>query len=115
MALEKIKIHLESITKDVKDISQIEFDLLKVRVIKSLSLKYSDILSALIIQIIIAISFFLLTITAALFLGDLFGKMYLGFAAITFFYFTIILVLIVFKKYLLRRPIRNSFIKNIFE
>lgn len=115
MALEKIKIHLESITQDVKEISQIELELLKVKIVKLISLKYSEILSALIIHIISGIAFFLLTITLALYLGDVLGKMYLGFAAITFLYFVIIVLLVLFKKYLLKRPIRNAFIKNIFE
>ncbi len=115
MNLQNIKIHLDSISADVKDISQLELELIKVRAVKYASTKYSDIVGALVIYILVGITFFLSTITVALYLGYMLGKIYLGFGIISLFYLFILLLLVLFKKPLLRRPIRNSFIKNIFE
>jgi len=81
--------------------------------------KFSDISSNLIswsLVLSVAILFFtMLNISIALYLGDLFGKLYLGFLAVTAFYALITLIFIIIRKSVVKRTVANNIISAFID
>lgn len=113
MSSEKVKTYINNVTDDLKDIAELELELVKVKTVKKLGLKGSAVLSKLVLIILFSTTVFLFMITLALYLGELLGKWYLGFAAITLIYLFLYVLLVIFKEALLKKPICNSIIKSI--
>lgn len=114
MSSEKVKTYIDNVTNDLKDIAQLELELVKVRTAKTIGLKGSEVLSKLVLILLLLAAFFLSMITLALYLGDLLGEWYLGFGIVSVAYLFLFTLLVIFKRTLLKKPICNSIIKNIF-
>lgn len=114
MSSEKVKTYIDNVADDLRDIAQLELELLKVKATKTVGLKGSEVLSKLILIIMFSTMLFLSMVTLALYLGELLGKWYLGFGVISLAYLLLFLIFAVFKQTLLKKPICNSIIKNIF-
>ena len=75
----------------------------------------SDMASGLVIVVILVLIFVNLNIGLALFLGDLLGKMYLGFLAVSGLYMCFGLLVYFFRNAWIKKPINNLVIKNLLK
>ena len=75
----------------------------------------SDMASGLAIVVILVLIFVNLNIGIALFLGDLFGKMYLGFLAVSGLYICFGLLVYFFRTSWIKRPVNNLVINNLLK
>jgi hypothetical protein len=68
------------------------------------------------IVVIFAVLFFLiLNIGVALWLGDLLGKSYYGFFAVSGFYAVLALFFFIFRDQMIKKPLNNSIINQVLE
>lgn len=84
-------------------------DLLKLKAISNTANVLSTVLFKLVFYIAVLVAIMLFNIAVALWLGDLVGKLYLGFLIVTAFYILVALVLNYFPN-LIKSPVKDSFI-----
>jgi hypothetical protein len=81
--------------------------------------KSSDVVSTMVswlIVILFAIMFFtLLNIALALWLGGLLGYSWYGFFTVAGFYGLLMLVFLIFRKKLIKKPVNNSIVKQLLD
>lgn len=103
---------IEPLFDRVKEYSKSSIELIKLKTID----KSSDFLSNLIFRMTISVFLLLgilsLNIAVALWLGDLFGKTYLGFFSVTAFYLLVAFILFLFRKKI-KMNISNSIITSL--
>ncbi len=75
----------------------------------------SDMTSGFVIGVIVILVFVNLNIGVALFLGDLFGKMYLGFLAVSGFYACFGLLAYFFRATWIKEPVNDLIINNMLK
>ena len=75
----------------------------------------SDMTSGFVIGIIVILVFVNLNIGIALFIGDLLGKMYLGFLAVSGFYACFGLLAYFFRAAWIKEPVNNLIINNMLK
>ena len=75
----------------------------------------SDMTSGFVIGVIVILIFVNLNIGIALFLGDLFGKMYQGFLAVSGFYTCFGLLAYFFRIAWIKKPVNDMIINNIMK
>ncbi len=71
--------------------------------------------SKLILAVLLLLGILFLSTTLALFLGELFGRLSLGFATVGGFYVLLFLILALLRGPLIQKPITNGIIKRIFK
>ncbi|MEI6140249.1 MAG: hypothetical protein WCP85_13360 [Mariniphaga sp.] len=75
----------------------------------------SDMASGLTMVVILILVFVNLNIGIALFLGDLFGKIYLGFLAVSGLYGCFGLLIYFFRAAWIKKPVNNLIINNLLK
>lgn len=90
-------------------------DMVKLEVVEKSSEIVSSLITNLVVAILAFIGVLLLSLTAALFLGQLWGDYALGFLAITVFYTMICIVLVVFRRQLVTNPVVSHIISLVYE
>ncbi|WP_372774842.1 hypothetical protein [Mangrovibacterium sp.] len=94
---------------------QTTLHLLKLRTLDKTSDVLSNIVSWLPVILAALIFFLILNIGIGLWLGEFLGKMYYGFFAVSGFYCLITIILLIFRKPLLKHPMTNSIINQILK
>lgn len=92
---------------------QTTLKLMKLKTLDKTSDVLSNIVSWLPVFIMALLFFIILNIGLAIWLGEIFGKIYFGFFAVAGFYALITLVCWMFRKPLLKNPIDNSIINQV--
>ena len=73
----------------------------------------SKVVSGFVILILLILLFVNLNIAVALLIGELLGKMWLGFTILAGFYGVICLIVYLFRDRLIKRPVSNSIIREL--
>lgn len=106
---------IESLIEKGEQYGKTTIELLKLKTLD----KSADVASTLIswsIVIVFAVLFFLiLNIGVALWIGELLGKSYYGFFAVSGFYALLALIFAIFRKQFIKRPVNNSIITQVLE
>jgi hypothetical protein len=106
---------IESLLEKAETYAKTNADLYKLKLID----KSADLLSTLAERFIFVKAFSLITIMislgAALWIGELVGKMYSGFIIVAFFYILITGLLYSFRKSLIKTPINNAIITEMLK
>lgn len=106
---------IESLIEKGEQYGKTTIELLKLKTLD----KSADVVSTLIswsIVIIFAVLFFLiLNIGVALWIGELMGKSYYGFFAVSGFYALLGIIFSIFRKQLVKNPVNNSIITQVLE
>jgi len=110
--MEKQPNTLRALFEDAGDHLETRMELLKLQAIDKSSEITSSIVSGVTIVVIIIFGVFILNVGLALWIGELLGKMYLGFFIVAGFYVLIALILHLFRHSLLKDPISNMIIKK---
>ena len=102
---ENISDNLREIYDEVRNIADTRIDLFKLDMVEKLSKLIYLILLVLVILIIVSIILIFLSLTAAVFLGNLFGSASVGYMIITGFYILLFLIFLAYRKRWLLNPI----------
>lgn len=111
--MEKEQGKFEQLFHDAYDYIDAKQQLLKLQLVEKTSRVAAGILSFIIIMPFFILAFLFISFSLAQVFAELWGHQWLGYLSITLIYLFIGLVLVVFRKKLLIRPIMNKFIKQI--
>lgn len=106
---------IETLIEKGEQYGKTTIELLKLKTLD----KSADVVSTLIswtIVIVFAVLFFLImNIGIALWLGEMLGKSYYGFFAVSGFYAILVIVFWIFRKQWVKDPINNSIVTQVLE
>lgn len=106
---------LEELSDDVQQYLLLNLEILKFETINLISIVGSSVISSLIIGLSAFLFIVTLSIGLGFYLSALLGDSYSGFAIIAAFYFLLTIILIVGRKKMIEKPLRNKIIKKILE
>jgi hypothetical protein len=89
---------------------KISAEVFKLKIIKKVSEVVSDLTSSFVVIVFATLFFLIFNIGVSLWLGELFGKMYLGFFTVAAFYLLSGILLYIFRRAWIKIPIRNAII-----
>lgn len=98
-----------------EDYSKTSIELFKLQAVN----KYAEVFSIVTSKIIIALiaSFFAicLNIAVALWIGEMLGKTYYGFFIIAGFYFSVAIIVYLYRKLWIEEPVRDTIVDKMME
>ena len=101
---------IETLFEKADDYSKTSFEVLQLTTISKSARAISLLMAKLIIAAVITLFAIIINIGVALWLGELLGKVYYGFFIIAGFYALITVLLIIFSKNLIIKPVSNAVI-----
>lgn len=104
---------IEDIIDDLKQYINTNLELLKLEATGRSSDMGAGLISSFIIGMIGFIFVLLVSLGIAYYLSDIFGNAYIGFVIVAGFYLLIWLILILGKKKLLEKPLRDIIVRKI--
>ena len=113
--MEDQKTPVEILLDRTEAYAKTSIKLFKYKATQKVAELVSDMTSGFVIGVIVILVFVNLNIGIALFLGDLLGKMYLGFLSVSGFYAWFGLLVYFFRAAWIKEPINNSIINNILQ
>ena len=106
---------LHKLINDAIKYFELKWEYFKLDIIETLALLYTRIFSLLLWWIIIPVFLLFVFIGLALYLGTLWGKIYLGFFAVAGIILILALLFILLRRPLITNPLINVFITAMFE
>lgn len=106
---------LEDITDSLKEYLLLNFEILKLEATEHITEIGASFTAILLIGISIFMFVFTLSIGLGFYISALLGNAYSGFAIIAAFYFLLVIVLIIGRKKLIEKPMRDKFIQKILK
>jgi len=104
---------LEKLIQNFERMTSVAVLLIKLKILKLFSQVVSRVLAKLVLIIIFLLSLLCLTIGVAMMLGELLGKLYLGFLCVCGFYLIIGIILAFKSKPWLENPIGNMIVRKV--
>ncbi|MDD3004907.1 hypothetical protein [Flavobacterium sp.] len=108
-------ILIEVLFEKVESYLKTTLELYRLKAIDKITDLFATIVSSLIIAVIVALFFMLISVGLALYLGELLGKDYYGFFALGGFYALVALVFAMKRKVWLENRLNDYIIKQIFK
>jgi hypothetical protein len=105
---------LEELTESLKSYITTNYELIKLQTIERSTVIVADLLSNLLVGLVVFLFVFFLSICAGFYLSARLGDSYSGFAIVTGFYLLVSLILLLVRKKLVERPLRDKIIRKIF-
>ncbi|PIZ06416.1 MAG: hypothetical protein COY57_02090 [Flavobacteriales bacterium CG_4_10_14_0_8_um_filter_32_5] len=105
---------MESLFERVEDFGKTSFELYKLKTISKTTEVVSTFVSRGSVVIVLSMFLIFVSIGLALWLGDLFGKPYLGFFCVAAFYIVLGGVLYYFLHQYIKKQVSNSIISEVF-
>ena len=106
---------IESLIERGEQYGKTTLELLKLKTLDKSADVASNLVSWLIVVIFAVLFFLILNIGVALWIGELLGKSYYGFFAVSGFYLLLALVFGIFRKQLIKNPVNESIISQVLE
>lgn len=103
---------VETLIEKIEDYSKTSFELYKCQAVAGAAGFLSNVASKLIISVIAVLFLILLSIGAALWMGELLNEPYYGFFVVSLFYLLIGLLVYLFRNDWLKTPISNKIIRR---
>ncbi len=103
---------IQELTDNLKSYISTSYEIHKLEVIGRSSIIGSGLISKLIITLVIFLFLFFISLWAGLFVSAHYGDNYSGFIYVAGFYFLVGIVLILGRKKLIQRPIRDKIIRE---
>jgi hypothetical protein len=105
---------IEVLTQHLKVYANTSYDLIKLQATERTSVIGSGMISGLLVGLAGILFIFFLSTGAGFYLSEVLGNNYSGFGIIGAFYFILFIVLIIGRKKLIEKPMRNVIIRKIF-
>jgi hypothetical protein len=106
---------IASLFERVEDLSKTSIKLYKLNLIDTSAAVVSSMVAGLAIFSIVALSFLIMNIGLALWIGKLLVEPFYGFFIIGGFYALLAIVLFIFKNQWIKNPLSNSIIRKMLE
>jgi hypothetical protein len=106
---------LESLLDKASDYGKTSFELIKLKTLDKTTDAVSSVVPHSIVVILISTFVIFLNLGIALFLGDLFGKMYFGFFAVAAFYILAGVIIHFFLHAQIKKVVADYFIKQVLK
>jgi hypothetical protein len=106
---------IDSLLEKGEQYGKTTIELLKLKTLDKSSDVASNLISWLIVFVFAVLFFLILNIGVALWIGELLGKSYYGFFAVSGFYALLALIFGIFRKQLVKNPLQNSIIEQVLE
>jgi hypothetical protein len=106
---------LESLLDKASDYGKTSFELIKLKTLDKITNAVSSVVPHSIVVILISTFVIFLNLGIALFLGDLFGKMYFGFFAVAAFYILAGVIIHFFLHTQIKKMVADYFIKQVLK
>jgi hypothetical protein len=106
---------IESLIEKGEQYGKTTIELLKLKTLDKSADVTSNLVSWLIVVIFAVLFFLILNIGVALWIGELLGKSYYGFFAVSGFYLLLALIFAIFRKQLIKKPLNESIISQVLE
>lgn len=104
---------IDVLFEKTKDYVETRADLFKLKAIKKTAEVGSSLVSNIIVAVVFSCFFIFLNIALGLWLGDLTGKVYLGFFILAAFYLIVGLLIYFNREKIINSPIADSIIKKM--
>jgi hypothetical protein len=101
--------------RDFTKYIELKIDVFKLEFIKAFSNIYTKIITIWVVLLVALIVFSFMLVGLALYLGQLWGKPYLGFFTVAGIFFLIALIFILLRRVFLTNPIIKTFVETLFE
>lgn len=101
--------------KDVYQYIQHQLDLIKLQITENTSRTIAAIITGIILLGLVSLFFIFISIALIIFLGQITGKLYLGFLIVAGIYLFFILFLFLMRRSLIERPILRTVAKIFFD
>ncbi|MCX6301432.1 MAG: phage holin family protein [Bacteroidia bacterium] len=105
---------IENIKKDIQEYIEVKLDLFKLQSAENISRVVSNVVVAVIALLLGSLVLFLLSFAAGYFMASLLHSNELGFLCVAGFYILLILIILIFRKSIIDRPVIKSVIKIFF-
>jgi len=106
---------IESLIEKGEQYGKTTIELLKLKTLDKTADVTSNLVSWLVVLIFAVLFFLILNIGVALWVGELLGKSYLGFFAVSGFYALLALIFGIFRKQLIKKPLNETIITQVLE
>lgn len=106
---------IEMLFEKAEDYTRTTVDLVKLTAVDKTADVMSSLLSRLAVSIVFVMFALLVNIGLSLWIGELLGKTYLGFFAVSIFYLLISIVLNIFKDEWIKMPVSNFIIVKMLK
>ncbi len=104
---------IDVLFEKTKDYVETRADLFRLKAIKKTAEVGSSIVSQIIIGVVFSSFFIFINIAIALFLGDLTGKIYVGFFIVSAFYLIVGILIYSNRQKIISSPLADSIIKKM--
>jgi len=105
----------EELLENTKTYLETNVDLLKLKFVDKTSVVTSSLISIITIAALLLITLMLTGIGVAIWLGKILGEYYYGFYIVAGFLLILIIIVYIFREKLLKKPIANSLIENMYK
>jgi hypothetical protein len=106
---------IEMLFEKAEDYTRTTIDLVKLNAVDKTADVMSSLLSRLAVSIVFVMFAFLVNIGLSLWIGELLGKAYFGFFAVSSVYLLIAIVLYIFKDQWIKMPVNNFLIVKMLK
>jgi hypothetical protein len=106
---------VETLIEKGEQYGKTTIELLKLKTLDKSADVASNLVSWLIVVIFAVLFFLILNIGVALWIGELLGKSFYGFFAVSGFYAILGLIFGIFRKKLIKNPVNESIINQVLE
>jgi len=113
--LDEQSVLLESLLKKGEQYGKTSIELLKLKTLDKSADVISNMVSWIVVAVFAVLFFLIMNIGLALWLGELMGKSYYGFFAVSGFYLLFALIFGIFRKQLIKKPLNESIITQVLE
>jgi hypothetical protein len=104
---------IDTLFEKTKDYVETRADLFRLKAIKKTAEVGSSIVSKIIVAVVFSSFFIFLNIAIALLLGDLIGKLYIGFFIVAAFYLIVGILIYSNRQKIISSPLADSIIKKM--
>lgn len=99
----------------VENYAKTTIDLVKLKAIDKIAVTTSNVVYGVLIALLLFFFLLILNLAIAFWVGSLLGETYLGFFAVAGFYVLLIVIIMVFKKQIIKTPLSNIIISKLLK
>ena len=105
---------INNIKKDIQDYLEVKIDLIRLRTAESLSHILSSVASIAIYACLVCLILLFLSFAAGYFFASLLNSNELGFLCVAGFYSLVLIIVLIFKRQIIDRPIIKAIVRVFF-
>ncbi|HEY3370894.1 MAG TPA: phage holin family protein [Prolixibacteraceae bacterium] len=106
---------IDELTDSLKSYVNTNFELIKYQAIERSTVIIADLISNILVGLLLLFFVFFISLWACYYISAQLGDSYSGIAIVAGFYLLVGLILLMVRKKLLIKPLRNKIVHNIFQ